>query len=40
MSLRDRLLGDPDRLDGPGLARGVRHGSEAFLVRCVRAGAP
>lgn len=36
MALRDRILGDPARLDGVGLARGVRHGSEAFAVRCLR----
>lgn len=37
MALRDRLLGDPSRLDGPGLARAVRRGSEALAVRAVRA---
>lgn len=37
MALRDRLLGLPEKLDGPALARGVRHGSEAHAVRCVRA---
>lgn len=37
MALRDRLLGDPELLDGPGLARAVRHGSEALAVRAVRA---
>lgn len=37
MALRDLLLGDPATLDGPGLARGVRRGGEAFAVRCIRA---
>lgn len=36
VALRDQLLGDPARLDGPSLARGVRRGSEAFAVTCVR----
>ena len=36
MALRDRLLGDPARLDAAGLGRGVRHGSEGFAVRCLR----
>lgn len=35
MALRDRLLGDPDRLDEGGLARGARRGSEAWVVRCL-----
>jgi hypothetical protein len=37
MAIMDHLLGDPDTLDGPGLARGVRRGSEEFAVRCIRA---
>ncbi len=37
VALFDRLLGNPDTLDGPGLARGVRRGSESFAVRCLRA---
>lgn len=37
MSLRDHLLGTPEMLDASGLARGVRHGSEGFAIRCIRA---
>jgi HEAT repeat protein len=37
MALRDRLLGDPDRLDSAGLLRAMKHGSEGLLVRAVRA---
>lgn len=37
LPLRDRLLGDPSRLDPRGLLRGVRHGSEALVVGCLRA---
>ena len=37
MALLDRVLGNPDTLDAPGLARGVRRGSESFAVRCLRA---
>lgn len=37
MALRDRLLGVPERLDGPALARAVRHGSEALAARSLRA---
>lgn len=36
MALVDRLLGEPETMDGPSLARGVRRGSEGFAVRCVR----
>lgn len=36
MKLVDRVLGEPARLDGPGLARGVRRGSELHAVACVR----
>jgi len=37
MALRDYMLGNVDRLDGEGLARGARRGSEPYAVRCVRA---
>lgn len=37
MALRDWLLGVPETLDGPSLARGIRHGSESHAVRCIRA---
>ncbi|MFZ5478665.1 MAG: HEAT repeat domain-containing protein [Myxococcota bacterium] len=37
MALRDHLLGDPERLDAVGLARGIRRGSGPFAVGCVRA---
>lgn len=37
MGLRDHLLGDPDRLSPPALLRGLRFGSEPFVVRCARA---
>lgn len=37
MALRDRFLGTPERLDGPALARAVRHGSESLVIRSIRA---
>ncbi len=37
MALLDHLLGDPEGLSVAGLERGIRRGSEPFVVRCVRA---
>ncbi len=37
MGVVDRLLGTPGSLRGSALARALRHGSEPYVVRCVRA---